>query len=75
MPINTIVNPLSAEHVAVMTQAAKALASLDHYLKLGSIADRKMADLAHTHQAQLQTAIDQDNARRQMKNLSFPNDI
>jgi hypothetical protein len=56
-------------------QAVNALSMIDQYLRHGSIADRKMSDLANKHKTFLQTLIDQDNARRQMKNLSFPNDI
>ena len=66
---------LTPELIGIISHAATTLAMVDHYLKHGSIADRKMADSARTQCAKLQGVIDQDNARRQMGNLSYPHDI
>jgi hypothetical protein len=76
MPESIISNSLSREQLDAMRSAVVALESLDHYLKHGSVHDRKMANLAHVHRTMLQGIIDQDNARKQMGTiLSYPNDI
>jgi hypothetical protein len=76
MPTSPIASVnLTSEQVGTLSHAATALAMLDHYLKHGSISDRKMAMEARTQCGKLQELIDQDNARRQMQNLSYPNDI
>jgi hypothetical protein len=75
MPSTNPTASLTPDLVGTLSHAATTLATLDHYLKHGSINDRKMASLAREQCNKLQTLIDQDNARRQMGNLSYPNDV
>lgn len=60
---------LEPKLIHTISNAATTLATLDHYLKLGTIADRKMAAEARKSCDALQKVIDQDLARRQMQAL------
>lgn len=76
MSVDTIASPrLTPEQVVALGHAATTLAMLDHYLKHGSVPDRKMATQARIQADALQALIDQENVRRQMGSMiSYPND-